>query len=361
MKNLNTEKIVIAMSGGVDSSVAAALLKQRGREVVGISLQLWNYSADSTERFGTCCSLDDLGDARRVADRVGIPFYILNMEKEFEEEVVDYFVSEYLKARTPIPCTLCNQRLKFDHLISRAEGFGYQRVATGHYALVVNDEATGRFTIKRGRDRSRDQSYFLFNLSQEQLSRLEFPLGDTDKKEVRRMAKELGLTVADKSESREICFVPDNDYASFIEKRVSGESFREGDIVNADGEILGKHRGYPAFTIGQRKGLNIGGLKEPHYVTAIDPDKNEITVGLKSSLYRSEFFANKVNWCLPRQGMFEAQVQIRYLHNGSTARVTPLPDERVRVEFLEPQLSITPGQSAVFYVDDCIVGGGWIE
>ena len=171
MKNLNTEKIVIAMSGGVDSSVAAALLKQRGREVVGISLQLWNYSADSTERFGTCCSLDDLGDARRVADRVGIPFYILNMEKEFEEEVVDYFVSEYLKARTPIPCTLCNQRLKFDHLISRAEGFGYQRVATGHYALVVNDEATGRFTIKRGRDRSRDQSYFLFNLSQEQLSR----------------------------------------------------------------------------------------------------------------------------------------------------------------------------------------------
>jgi tRNA-specific 2-thiouridylase len=227
--------------------------------------------------------------------------------------------------------------------------------------LVVNDEATGRFTIKRGRDRSRDQSYFLFNLSQEQLSRLEFPLGDTDKKEVRRMAKELGLTVADKSESREICFVPDNDYASFIEKRVSGESFREGDIVNADGKILGKHRGYPAFTVGQRKGLNIGGLKEPHYVTAIDPDKNEITVGLKSSLYRSEFFANKVNWCLPRQGVFEAQVQIRYLHNGSTARVTPLPDERVRVEFLEPQLSITPGQSAVFYVDDCIVGGGWIE
>ena len=175
------------------------------------------------------------------------------------------------------------------------------------------------------------------------------------------MAKELGLTVADKSESREICFVPDNDYASFIEKRVSGESFREGDIVNADGKILGKHRGYPAFTVGQRKGLNIGGLKEPHYVTAIEPDKNELTVGLKSSLCRSEFFANKVNWCLPRQGVFEAQVQIRYLHNGSTARVTPLPDERVRVEFLEPQLSITPGQSAVFYVDDCIVGGGWIE
>jgi len=361
METLNTKKVVIAMSGGVDSSVAAALLKQRGREVVGISLQLWNYSADSAERFGTCCSLDDLGDARRVADRVGIPFYILNMEKEFKEEVVDYFVSEYLKARTPIPCTLCNQRLKFDHLISRAEGFGYQRVATGHYALVVNDEATGRLTIKRGRDRSRDQSYFLFNLSQEQLSRLEFPLGGTDKKEVRRMAKELGLTVADKSESREICFVPDNDYASFIENRVDDKTFREGLIVNTAGKTLGKHRGYPAFTIGQRKGLNIGGLEEPHYVTAIDPDKNEVTVGPQSDLYRSEFFVGKVNWYLPRQDTFEAQVQIRYRHSGATAKVTPLPNERVQVEFVEPQLSVTPGQSAVFYINDLIVGGGWIE
>ena len=361
MKNLNAEKIVIAMSGGVDSSVAAALLKQDGREVVGISLQLWNYNTDSTERFGTCCSLDDLGDARRVAEKVGIPFYILNMEKEFNEEVVDYFVSEYLKARTPIPCTLCNQKLKFDHLINRAEAFGYEKVATGHYALLVKDEVTGRFTVKRGKDRSRDQSYFLFNLSQKQLSRLEFPLGDTDKKEVRQIAKELGLSVADKKESREICFVPDNDYASFIEKRVGEKNFHEGDIINADGEKLGKHRGYPAFTIGQRKGINIGGLKERHYVTAIDPEKNEITVGLKSSLYRTEFYVDKVNWYLPKEEAFESQVQIRYLHNGSTAQVTPLRDGRVHVEFSEPQLSITPGQSAVFYVDDCIVGGGWIE
>ncbi|MEE1551400.1 MAG: tRNA 2-thiouridine(34) synthase MnmA, partial [Nitrospinaceae bacterium] len=233
MKSPDEGKIVIAMSGGVDSSVAAALLKQHGRDVVGISLQLWNYSSDEVERFGTCCSLDDLGDARRVSDKIGIPFYIFNMEKEFKEEVVDYFVSEYLKARTPIPCTLCNQKLKFDHLISRAESFGYSRVATGHYAVIVKEE--GRFTIKRGRDRSRDQSYFLFNLSQGQLSRLEFPLGDTDKKEVRRLAKELSLTIADKAESREICFIPDNDYASFIAKRVNGDTFREGDIVNADG------------------------------------------------------------------------------------------------------------------------------
>ena len=361
MVSIDTDKIIIAMSGGVDSSVAAALLKERGRDVVGISLQLWNYSSDSVERFGTCCSLDDLGDARRVADRIGIPFYIFNMEKEFKEEVVDYFVSEYLKARTPIPCTLCNQRLKFDHLINRAQGFGYERVATGHYASIVKDKVTERYTIKRGRDRSRDQSYFLFNLSQDQLSRLEFPLGDTNKIEVRRMAKELGLTVAEKKESREICFVPDNDYASFIKKRVSDENFHEGHIVNTNGERLGSHIGYPAFTIGQRKGLNIGGLKEPHYVTAIDPDKNEITVGPKSNLYRSEFFADKVNWCLPMREAFEAQVQIRYRHNGSAAKVTPLSEKRVRVEFLESQLSVTPGQSAVFYIDDQIVGGGWIE
>lgn len=354
------ERIVVAMSGGVDSSVAAALMKARGYDVVGISLQLWNYSSDTDERFGTCCSLDDLADARRVADKIGIPFYVLNLEKEFKKEVVDYFVSEYLQARTPIPCTLCNQKLKFDEMIQKAEAFGYRRVATGHYASIVKHES-GRFTVRRGRDLTRDQSYFLFNLSQDQLSRLEFPLADVEKKEVRRLAGELGLKVADKAESREICFIPDNNYSKFIAKRVNGGVFKEGDIVDADGGVLGKHNGYPSFTVGQRKGLNLGGLKEPLFVTAIDSRKNEIRVGPKRELFRREFTAGQMNWYLPRTDCFRANAQIRYRHQAAPAKVTPLSDSRARVEFDEAQMSIAPGQSAVFYQDDCIVGGGWIE
>ena len=354
------EKIVIAMSGGVDSSVAAALLKEQGYDVVGISLQLWNAAAETDKRFGTCCSLDDLADARRVADKIGIPFYILNLEKEFKEEVVDYFVSEYLKARTPIPCTLCNQKLKFDHLIEKAEEFGYRRVATGHYASIVKDPS-GRLTVRRGKDLSRDQSYFLFNLSQQQLSRLEFPLADMEKPEVRERAKALGLNVADKAESHEICFIPDNDYPSFIEKRVNGEFFKEGAIVDASGKELGRHRGYPAFTIGQRKGLDLGGMKEPHFVTSIDPEKNEVTAGLREDLFRGECFVGGANWYLPQSGPLRADVQIRYRHHAEPSKVTPLEDGRVRVEFDEPQSAIAPGQSAVFYRDDCIVGGGWLE
>ena len=354
------EKIVVAMSGGVDSSVAAALLKERGYDVVGVSLQLWNYSTDTDSRFGTCCSLDDLADARRVAHKVGIPFYILNMEKEFQEEVVDYFVSEYLKARTPIPCTLCNQRLKFDHLLLKTEEFGYRRVATGHYASIEKDES-GYFTVRRGRDRSRDQSYFLFNLSQDQLSRLEFPLADIDKKEVRRIAKSLDLNVAEKSESHEICFIPDNDYPKFIAKTIGEDGFEEGSIVDASGNVLGRHKGYPAFTIGQRKGLNLGGQNEPHFVTAIDPGNNRVTVGTKDELLRREFFVSGANWYLPQTKPFLAEVQIRYRHQASQAELTPLENGRVSVDFSEPQSAIAPGQAAVFYRNDCIVGGGWIE
>lgn len=353
-------KVVVAMSGGVDSSVAAALMKEQGFDLVGISLQLWNYSWDTDNRFGTCCSLDDLGDARRVAERIGIPFYILNLEKEFRKEVVDYFVDEYMNGRTPIPCTACNKKLKFDELMHKAEIYGYDFIATGHYATVVQDEE-GRYTVRRGRDASRDQSYFLFNLSQEQLSRLVFPLGDLEKKEVRALAEKYGLNVAGKAESHEICFIPDNDYAKFIESQVDADLFRPGNIVTAGGEVLGTHKGYPAYTIGQRKGLNLGGLPEPYYVTAIDPVNNEIVVGPKDDLFREEFTVNRVTWQLDHCSAFEAEVQIRYRHQPVECVVTPLRGGRARVQMEHPQPAVTPGQSAVFYLDDCIAGGGWIE
>jgi len=353
------EKIVVAMSGGVDSSVAAWIMKERGFDAVGVSLQLWNYS-NSDNRFGTCCSLDDLADARRVAERIGIPYYILNMEKKFKEEVVDYFISEYMQARTPIPCTMCNQKLKFEELIHKAEAFGVQRIATGHYASIVK-HPSGQLLVRRGRDRFKDQSYFLFNLSQKQLARLEFPLGDMDKKEVRERARQLGLNVAEKAESHEICFIPDNDYPRFIAKQLNGQGLKEGEIVNSAGKVLGTHPGYPAFTIGQRKGLNLGGLKEPHFVTHIDPVQNRITIGPKHELTRQTCTVGQVNWSLEFSGPFHAEVQIRYRHQAVASTITPLDGSRAKIEFDEPQISIAPGQSAVFYQDDCIVGGGWLE
>lgn len=353
-------KIVIAMSGGVDSSVAAALLKQQGHEVIGISLQLWNYSRESDNRFGTCCSLDDLADARRVAHKLDIPFYILNMEEEFKNDVVDYFVSEYLQARTPIPCIPCNQKVKFDTLMKRAQILGCDYVATGHYAAVVENES-GQLMIRRGRDRSKDQSYFLFNLSPEQISRVKFPLGDMEKREVRKVAQSLGLSVAEKSESQEICFVPNNDYSDFIARQAGQGVFQEGRIVDSSGKVLGTHKGFAAYTVGQRKGLNLGGLSEPHFATKIDPKKNEITVGTKRETLRTEFFADRVNWYLKPSKPVSARVQIRYRHQAAPARLIPLAGGRVRVIFEEPQSAIAPGQAAAFYRDDCIVGGGWIE
>lgn len=356
------EKIVVAMSGGVDSSVAAAILKEQGHDVIGISLQLWDYSADTDNRFGTCCSLDDMADARRVADKIKIPFYILNMEKEFKEEVVDYFVEEYLQARTPIPCTLCNQRLKFDHLLRKAEALGYDRIATGHYAAIATD-SLGRRMVRRGRDRSKDQSYFLFSLSADQIARVVFPLGDMDKAEVRRMAQSLSLKVAEKAESQEICFIPNNDYREFLAGRAQGSKvgFESGPLKDKSGKVLGAHGGYAGFTVGQRKGLNLGGMVEPYFVTGIDREKNVVTVGPKEELLRNEFFTSRVNWYIKPSGAFKADVQIRYRHAGASALLTPLADGRARVVFDEPQMAVAPGQAAVFYQDNCVIGGGWIE
>ncbi len=360
MSLTKTHKIVVAMSGGVDSSVAAAMLKNDGHDLIGISLQLWNYSFDTDQRFGTCCSLDDLADARRVSDKIDIPFYILNMEQQFKEKVVDYFVGEYLEGRTPIPCTACNKKLKFDELMKKAEEYGYDYIATGHYASIVRDDS-GRYTVKRGRDRWKDQSYFLFDLSQEQLARIQFPLGDMEKAEVRQLAETLNLNVAGKKESHEICFIPDNNYAGFIEGYVEETVFQTGNIVKRDGTVLGEHRGYPAYTIGQRKGLNLGGLSEPYYVTGIDPVENLVVVGPKSDLFRQEFTVDNVTWSLNFCEPFEAEIQIRYRHQAVPGLVTPLPGGRASVELEYPQPAITPGQSAVFYRDDCIAGGGWIE
>ncbi len=357
MKN----KIVIAMSGGIDSSVAAALLKEEGYDVVGISLQLWNYSSDTDNRFGTCCSLDDLSDARRVADKIGIPFYILNMEKEFRKSVVDPFISDYMNGRTPIPCTLCNSRVKFGELLIKAELLGCNQLATGHYASLVKD-SKGRYAVRRGRDHIKDQSYFLFDLKQEQISRVLFPLGCMEKDEVRRLAKKFQLpVVAHKRESQEICFIPNNNYSEFLARQLGNAIFQEGPIVDASGKILGSHRGFPSYTLGQRKGLNIGGLPEPYFVTRIDPKKNEITVGPRDEILSGELYARQVNWYWLPEKNTDFHVQIRYRHQAAPAKIKALPGQRAQVVFDQPQSAISPGQAAVFYQDDVVIGGGWIE
>ena len=362
------ERVVIAMSGGVDSSVAAAILKDEEYDVIGISMQIWDYSGEShalsgaegSDKFGTCCSLDDINDARRVAEKLGIPFYILNLEEEFKRDVVEYFVSEYMKGRTPNPCVPCNQRLKFDALLNYALKIGASKVATGHYAKVVEEK--GRYFIKRGVDRSKDQSYFLFNLSQEQLKRAIFPLGDYTKSDIRKMAKTFGLNVAEKEESQEICFVPDNNYEDFIRKRVDECRIEEGEVVTTDGEVIGRHRGLPFYTIGQRKGLGIS-YERPLYVSEIDLENNRLIVGESDSVVKREFIVENVNWSIPQLithhssliTSIRALVQIRYRHNASEAEITPLSELRgdaVRVSFDEPQRAITPGQAAVFYLED---------
>jgi len=351
-------RVVVAMSGGVDSSVAAALLAEAGRDVIGMSMQL--YDQRGGESFGSCCSIDDLHDARRVAAALGFPHYILNFERQFRDSVISNFVQEYTAGRTPLPCAHCNSDLKFATLVDRAEGLGAAEVATGHYARIdVAPDGTRR--LKRGADSDKDQSYFLFSLTQAQLARASFPVGALSKAEVREHARRLGLGVADKPDSQEICFVPDGDYARFVEKQAP-DGRRPGRIADAQDRTLGHHDGIHRFTIGQRKGLGISATA-PMYVLRIEPASGTVTVGPKTALERSTCSVSGVNWIsgVAPPGWTSVATQIRHRHPAASGRVRPLERARAEVEFDMPQLAVTPGQAAVFYDGDAVVGGGWID
>ena len=356
-------RIVVAMSGGVDSSVAAALLAREGHDVVGLSMQLYDQSHGDI-KFGSCCTLDDLYDARRVAAAIGIPHYIVNFERKFEEHVVSDFVREYAAGRTPIPCVHCNGDLKFASLVERAESFDAEAVATGHYAQVdfenANDgHVTRRYRLKRGADAQKDQSYFLFTLTQAQLARARFPVGALDKPAVRDEARRLGLQVADKKDSQEICFVAAGEHAGFVGKRAD---IPAGDIRDGEGRVLGRHEGVHRFTIGQRKGLGLAS-GVPLYVVDIDAESAAVTVGPREDLERTTLNASRVNWISSEvpSGPIRAAARIRYRHREAPATITPLGGGRASVAFDEAQSAITPGQAVVFYDGDVVLGGGWID
>lgn len=366
----------VAMSGGVDSSVVAALLAENNSEagaIVGLTMQLWNQRRlpsllGGGHASGRCCSLDDVYDARRVADFLGIPFYVVNLESQFEETVVRPFVKQYLAGETPIPCSLCNTEIKFAQFIETARQIGAERIATGHYARIRRDETTGRYRLFAGVDRSRDQSYFLFGLTQEQLSRSLFPLGEMQKDEVRDVARAKGLPVASKPDSQEICFVPTGNYTQFIEAYLAerGEKLEEpaGEVVTTDGRVIGRHEGLYHYTVGQRKRLGVA-VGEPLYVISLVRPKNRVVVGRNEELRRRRLVVRDVNWIWPacKGETVEADVKIRNKHVAARALVKARTDRTAAVEFTVPQRAVTPGQAAVFYSpeeDREVFGGGWI-
>ncbi len=368
---MTSSLIAVAMSGGVDSSTVAAMLRADGHPVIGLTMQLWNQRRLAGHHgmpetvTGRCCSLDDVYDARRVAETLGIPYYVVNQERRFEDEVVRPFVGEYLSGRTPIPCSLCNNHLKFDQLLITARQIGAEQLATGHYARVEFDRTHDRWLLRRPADLSKDQTYFLFGLTQEQLSRTLFPLGNLRKSEVRELARRHGLALAGKPDSQEICFVPTGDYKQFIDAYLAeqGESLPDtsGELVTTSGEVIGTHNGIHNFTVGPRKGLGVA-TGSPLYVLQINGDKHQVVVGSGEELYSKTLRARRLNWIAidDLHGPLRVSVKIRNRHEPAPAVVERIGDDEVLATFDQPQRAITPGQAAVFYDGELVMGGGWI-
>ena len=355
------KKVAVGMSGGVDSSVAAYLLKEQGYDVIGVTMQIWQDEDPLAQaENGGCCGLSAVDDARRVADRLGIPYYVLNFKREFKENVIDYFMDEYMHARTPNPCIACNRYVKWEALLNRARELGCDYIATGHYARVVQLD-NGRYALKKSATDRKDQTYALYNLTQEQLAHTLMPVGEYEKEQIREIAAKIGLLIANKPDSQEICFIPDNDYAGYIE-RESGKTFPKGNFVDLEGNILGTHKGIIHYTIGQRKGLGLS-MGRPVFVVDIRPETNEVVIGSNLDTFHDSLYAGKVNLMSvdALEGEREVTAKIRYSHKGAPCRIKMVDEDTVLCKFEEPVRAITPGQAVVFYDGDIVLGGAVID
>jgi len=355
------KRVLVAMSGGVDSSVTAAILLKQGYEVIGVTFKFWSKQFCGKQKSKSCCSLKDIEDARRVAAKLKIPFYVLSAHKEFEKHIIDYFCKEYSLGRTPNPCIICNDKIKFGLLLEKARKLNAGYVATGHYAQVIFNKRRKEFVLKRAKYRKKDQSYALFGLRQKQLAAILMPMGKLDKLDVRKLALKIGLRVHDKPDSQEICFIWEGNYKDFLRQR-NPKAFISGDILDTSGHILGRHKGIASYTIGQREGLGIA-KEKPIYVLNIDRKNNAITVGYREQLNKKTLIASRVNWIETNKpaGRIKVKAKIRYRHTRADATIYPLEKNRVKIVFNEPQFAITPGQAVVFYKNEEILGGGWIE